>query len=91
MVDRIKGEVTDLENISCDNSGVALNLKVDEMLRSGVSRCRNRANNWTEHDKLLAAQKVIEHEHALYGTKDMGHDMTSKRAEWVKVTAEFCA
>lgn len=91
IADQSTGEAALLENASSDNSSSALNMKVDELVRFGVGRRRNRANNWTEHDKVLAAQKVIEYEHALYGTKDMGHDMASKREAWVKVTEEFCA
>ena len=82
-------EANSLDASNTDNSNPDLNLS--DTSKSGVTRCRNRANNWTEHDKLLAARKVIEHEHALYGTKEMGHGMVSKRAEWATVTSEFCA
>lgn len=78
--------------VSADNNGISTkNMLSDMLIKSGMTKCRNRANNWTEHDKLLAAQRVMSHEQALYGSKDMGHDIASKRAEWNIVTQEFCA
>lgn len=74
-----------LANIKTEDADVGL-----DFVKTGVGRCRNRANNWTEHDKLLAAKMVIAHEESLYGSRETGHDMASKRAEWTRVTEKFC-
>jgi len=53
---------------------------------------RNRSCNWSERDKILAAQLILDRDEELYGkVKGPGEKTTSKRQLWDQVQTQFNA
>lgn len=55
----------------------------------GASYLRQRSSNWSERDKLLAIQLVLEKEEELYGLCKGKYTNRMKQDSWLNVAEEF--